>query len=227
MAVQRFVVLFLVLVSTSCAQYLHTLKSLRRFSCSQDAREQPLNLSAMSGYWYEAARIPNMDIMKCLNVSVPPTADGKLKLRLEYISTIHGEIHAVKETVSFPWNNFTKTSVFQLHYKTVKMNVTVTYKVLYSDPQLMIVLCGYSTISPFPLFKLLTRQRRLDQNLIDIIKADADRMGIGSQIIWTEQSPDQCSAANRLATKIIIIFSLISLLNLFNWNYRIKFRVMF
>ncbi|XP_023178886.1 uncharacterized protein LOC111604880 isoform X2 [Drosophila hydei] len=172
----------------------------------------------MSGYWYEAARVPNMDVMKCLNVSVPPTADIKLKLYLEYISTIHEEIRAVKQTVSFPWNNFTKNSIFQLNYRARKMNVTVTYKVVYSDPQLMTILCGYSSISPMPLFKLLTRQRKLDQNIIDIIQADADKMGIGSQIIWTEQSPDRCNAADHFTGEVSTIFLMIFLLSLFKWN---------
>ncbi|KRF78841.1 uncharacterized protein Dvir_GJ25937, isoform B [Drosophila virilis] len=160
-----FVGLLLALIWTNGAQSLHRLAAMKDVKCDDSVPGRPLNLTAMSGYWYEAGRAPKVSVLKCLNVSVPATADIKLKLKLEYISTIADEINAVKETISFPWDDLTKNSIFVLNYGDAsKFPISVTYKVVYSDPQLLTVLCGYSSMSPMPLVKILSRQRQLSSD---------------------------------------------------------------
>ncbi|KAH8420941.1 hypothetical protein KR222_010853, partial [Zaprionus bogoriensis] len=150
----------------------------------------------VSGYWYEIARVPDVDVMDCLNISVPATADGELKLQLEYIGTYDNQRIAVRETVSFPWDESTQNSIFTLVYPTPIMNITVTYKLIVVAKEFTI-LCGYASVSPMPLFKLLTRQRQPNPSLITDLKTVLDTLGIAEYIIWTEQSPDKCNAAAR------------------------------
>ncbi|XP_064548353.1 uncharacterized protein LOC135435294 [Drosophila montana] len=193
-----FVGLLLALVWTSRAQSLRKFPAMKDFKCDAAVPGRPLNLTAMSGYWYEAGRAPNVNVMKCLNISVPATADIKLKLRLEYISTIADQIRAVNETISFPWDELTKNNIFVLNYGNAStLPITVIYKVVHTDPQRLTVICGYSSMSPMPLVKILTRQRQLNQEYIDIIQAEVDKAGLGSYFIWTEQSPERCNAAAR------------------------------
>ncbi|EDV93573.1 GH18206 [Drosophila grimshawi] len=165
--------------------------------------------AAVSGYWYEVARVPNMDILKCLNVSVPAAVDKDLELQLEYISSINGETYAKRETVTFPWDDKTRNSTFSLEYViSGNINVSVTYKIIYTDYTNVTFLCGYSGISPIPLFKLLSRQRQLSPTYIDFIKTLAEKAGISRQIIWTEQSPDQCNDAVRPTTGTLAILAI-------------------
>ncbi|XP_030565773.1 uncharacterized protein LOC115766098 [Drosophila novamexicana] len=208
-----FVALLLALVWTSSAQSLRTQAAMKDFKCEHGVPGLPLNLTAMSGYWYEAGRAPKVNVLKCLNVSVPATVDVKLELKLEYISTISDEIRAVKETISFPWDELTKNSIFVLNYgDPSKLPISVTYKVVYTDPQLLTVLCGYSSMSPMPLVKILSRERQLNQEFRDNIQAKIDKAGMADYFIWTEQSPESCNAAVRPATEAATILAVLTLL---------------
>ncbi|XP_032593422.1 uncharacterized protein LOC116805473 [Drosophila grimshawi] len=207
----KIFVIFIVLLLNALGIHsqFNSISKLKRFDCERDVRPRALNLTAVSGYWYEVARVPNMDILKCLNVSVPAAVDKDLELQLEYISSINGETYAKRETVTFPWDDKTRNSTFSLEYViSGNINVSVTYKIIYTDYTNVTFLCGYSGISPIPLFKLLSRQRQLSPTYIDFIKTLAEKAGISRQIIWTEQSPDQCNDAVRPTTGTLAILAI-------------------
>lgn len=163
----------------------------------------------MSGYWYEIVRAPNMDIMKCLNVSVPSTADTELNLQLEYIETINPKKPwIVKETLSFPWDENTSKGVFRLQYESPLMNLSLTYKVQFSDPQHLVVLCGYAASASLPIVKVFARQPEIPKYQMVLINNLVHASGYANDIIWTEQSPDRCNAAARPEMAILTIFAL-------------------
>ncbi|KAH8382934.1 hypothetical protein KR009_005846 [Drosophila setifemur] len=149
-------------------------------------------LPQISGYWYEVARIPNVEVLECLNVSVPAAIENNtLSLGLNYISTVNGGWQATRQTVDFPWDNSTQHGIFSLDYD----RVTVTYKLVYTNNFTLAFVCGYSNFSPIPLFKLFTRQRQINEEMINFIKLLADKYGIAEQIAWEEQSPDKCNGS--------------------------------
>ncbi|KAL7727071.1 hypothetical protein ACLKA6_001013 [Drosophila palustris] len=168
------------------------LSNSQNFNCQKDVPRHPLILKNVAGVWYEIGRVPKTDVFQCLNVTVPDTAESELVLDLEYIRTYDGSRTPVKESLSFPWNINTQNSVFNL---------------------LAIVLCGYSTLSPMPLFKLFMRQRELDQKTIDYIQAKLDESIIGADFVWTEQS--KCNAAHRrvAGSLSILAFSIFGMLS--------------
>ncbi|XP_017845666.1 uncharacterized protein LOC108602144 [Drosophila busckii] len=177
--------------------WLTSVYSAETFNCN-DVKPHPLDLSFMGGIWYEAARAPNVDVLQCLNVSVPTSVTDKLNLDLEYINTVGQQRTPVKEQVSFPWNNETQQSKFVLQFSNSAMTINVTYKVVTAVPRMFVILCGYSGISPMPLMKILTWERELDanvkQNLTDIL----EKKGVAKYLVWEEQSPDRCNAAQWL-----------------------------
>ncbi|XP_030565837.1 uncharacterized protein LOC115766143 [Drosophila novamexicana] len=198
-----FALLLSALIWTDCAQS----QLPDDFSC-ETVSSQRLNLTALAGYWFEAVRVPNVDVMKCLNVSVPATVDHGLELQLEYVNTVDKRPLTVKETISFPWDDATANGLFNLEYITELMNISVTYKLVYAQPKLMAILCGYSSISPMPLFKIFTRQRQLDPIIVSYITKQLDKTPYGNNFHWTEQSPDRCNAAVSPKLTVIVVFGL-------------------
>ncbi|EDW15772.2 uncharacterized protein LOC6574255 [Drosophila mojavensis] len=175
-------------------------------NCLTELKRDPIDLTAMSGYWYEIVRAPNMDIMKCLNVSVPSTADTELNLQLEYIETINPKKPwIVKETLSFPWDENTSNGVFQLQYDSA---FTLTYKVQFSDPKRLVILCGYAASTSLPIVKVFARQPEIPKYQMVLINNLVQASGYADDIIWTEQSPDRCNAAVRPEMAILTIFAL-------------------
>ncbi|SPP83380.1 uncharacterized protein LOC117584980 [Drosophila guanche] len=164
----------------------------KQLNCRADNIGFPFNLTALSGYWYEAARVPNVDVLECLNVSVPDAiVEDRFALDLKYISTVNGGWQYTEEQVDFPWENATQYGTFQLHYG----KIIVTYKLAITDYTTYAFVCGYGNISPIPIFKLFTRQRELNRTTIALIQAAADQYGIGSQIAWEQQSLAKCTAS--------------------------------
>ncbi|EDW49703.1 GM23438 [Drosophila sechellia] len=159
-------------------------------NCRNENISFNLNLTRLSGYWYEAARVPNVQVLQCLNVSVPAEVEkDSLSLDLNFISTVNNGWQFTEESVEFPWNNYTQGGIFKLDYDTV----TVTYKLMITDYENIAFVCGFGSISPVPLFKLFTRQREVSQDTIDTAKSLAESYGMGNQIAWEMQSPDECN----------------------------------
>ncbi|XP_017145373.1 uncharacterized protein LOC108157713 [Drosophila miranda] len=180
----------------------------KSFDCRADSIGITYNLTALSGFWYEAARVPNVDVLECLNVSVPDAIEqDQLELDLKYISTVNGGWQYTEEQVNFPWDNDTERGVFKLQYG----RIIVTYKLMNTDYTTYALVCGYGNISPMPLFKLFTRQRELNQTIIAVIQAVADQQGIGNQIAWEQQSLAKCNAST-MATSLRIVIGFVSLL---------------
>ncbi|XP_023034439.1 uncharacterized protein LOC6647254 [Drosophila willistoni] len=171
------------------------------YNCQNDVSGFAFNLSALSGYWYEAARVPNQDVLQCLNVSVPAniSTENELDLDLKYISTVNGQWQSTEEIVSFPWNTTTQNGVFDLNYESELLSVKVTYKMIITDYNRFALMCGYATVSPVPLFKLFTRERELDPQLKTQILDQIEKYAgdVSSQIFWTMQSPDKCNSGIR------------------------------
>ncbi|KAH8311131.1 hypothetical protein KR044_004533, partial [Drosophila immigrans] len=166
-----------------------------------------LYASQLKGIWYEAGRVPKTNALQCLNVTVPDNADsGDLELDLEYIATYDGSGRAVRETVKFPWDTYTSNSIFNLYYGSDYP--TVTYKVIYTDPGLLTLICGYMAISPMPLVKILTRERELDEGMKGLLDQQMLRLGITDYFMWSEQDPDKCNAADRPAICVIAIIGI-------------------
>lgn len=158
--------------------------------------------------------------MQCLNVSVPNTADEVLNLDLEYI-TIFKSREAVKETISFPWDESTRNSTFILHYNIT----TVTYKVVYSNENIA-MLCGYVPLLPIPLFKVFTRQRETNPVLKYLIDSVLEKYNIAQYVVWTEQSPDQCHANAAIRSISAVSWAILFLpvfWNSFKWIVSIPF----
>lgn len=164
----------------------------------------------MSGYWYETARIPKTDVMQCLNVSVPATADETLNLNLEYI-TIFEDREAVKENISFPWDENSQNGIFALHYG----GINLTYKVVYSNENLTF-LCGHVSLVPIPLFKVFTRQREINPILKYVIEAALERYNVSQYVVWTEQSPEECHANAAVRPISTVPWALLALIILWN-----------
>ncbi|XP_022209793.2 uncharacterized protein LOC111065726 [Drosophila obscura] len=165
----------------------------KQLDCRADNIGFTFNLTALAGYWYEAARVPNVDVLECLNVSVPSAIEeDRFALDLKYVSTVNGGWHYTEEQVDFPWDNTTEHGIFKLQYGMI----IVTYKLMVTDYKSYAFVCGYGNISPVPLFKLFTRKRELNQTTIAVIQAVANRQGIGSQIAWEQQSLAKCSASS-------------------------------
>ncbi|XP_017118614.1 uncharacterized protein LOC108140409 [Drosophila elegans] len=191
--------------------------ALEGFSCRNDSIGFNFNLKRLSGYWYEAARVPNVQVLECLNVSVPAEIeDNTLSLDLNFISTVNNEWHFTEDSVDFPWDNSTQFGIFDLHYDTV----TVTYKLMYTDYKTFALICGFGSISPVPLFKLFTRQREINQTMIDLVQLIAEQNGVASQIAWDKQSPDECNGSTGPAPLAILIGSITLLWGL-SWGKRI------
>lgn len=143
--------------------------------------------------------------MECLNVSVPKTADENLNLDLEYI-TIFENREAVKETISFPWDENTQGGTFILNY-----NVTrVTYKVMFAN-EYVTFLCGYANLIPIPLVKVFTRQRQVNPTLKFIIESQLEKYNVAQYVVWTEQSPEQCHANAAMRPKTTVPWAIIAL----------------
>lgn len=162
--------------------------------------------------------------MQCLNVSVPKTADDKLNLGLEYI-TIFENRKAVKENISFPWDENTQGGTFILNYDATR----VTYKVVFANENFTF-LCGYASLIPIPLVKIFTRQRQVDPTVKFIIESALERYGVAKYVVWTEQSPEQChaNAAIRLGVAVPwAIIALAMLWNSYNWMIKIIENVLF
>ncbi|XP_030373767.1 uncharacterized protein LOC115623524 [Scaptodrosophila lebanonensis] len=168
------------------------------WSCYANAKDFPIDLEKMAGYWYEAARVPNVDVLECLNVSVPATVSSsdKLDLELSYISTVNGKWLPTHEVISFPANSL-ENGNFVLQFSSSTLNVTVVYKLVYTDYSTVALLCGYASISPVPLFKLFTRQREINPAYKKLIEDKASNYSLLSQVYWEEQSVDSCNGGWR------------------------------
>ncbi len=170
------------------------------------------NLTQLSGYWYEAARVPNVQVLECLNVSVPAEIENDiLSLDLNFISTVNNGWQFTEESVEFPWNEDTQTGIFKLDYDTV----TVTYKLMLTDYENIAFVCGFGSISPVPLFKLFTRKRELSQEMINLAKSYAEQYGMGNQIAWEMQSPGECNGSGGLFPMAILMATVAVL-----WGFR-------
>ncbi|XP_017056118.1 uncharacterized protein LOC108097991 [Drosophila ficusphila] len=192
-------------------------KALGNFNCRNDSIGLAFNLTELSGYWYEAARVPNVQVLECLNVSVPAETDNNtLSLDLNFISTVNNDWQFTKESVNFPWDNKTQFGVFELKYDMV----TVTYKLVGTDYKNYAVICGFGSISPVPLFKLFTRQREIDQKYIDLVQAMAEQMGVSAHIAWDKQSPDECNGSGGRAP-LAILMGFITML----WGFTMAKRI--
>ncbi|XP_017102829.2 uncharacterized protein [Drosophila bipectinata] len=166
--------------------------NLKSWNCQADNIGTQLNLTALSGNWYEAARVPNVAVMECLNVSVPnEIVNNKLTLGLNYIDTTNGGRSFTNESVDFSWNNSTQHGIFELDFE----KVSVTYKLVFTDNADVAFICGYGSISPIPLFKLLTREREISEEKIEIVKNIAKIYGVDSMISWQDQSPGRCNGS--------------------------------
>ncbi|XP_032593423.1 uncharacterized protein LOC116805474 [Drosophila grimshawi] len=213
METKILIVLLLALTWTQCVQ--SQLPS--DISCRNFATEA-INLPALSGIWYEAGRVPNEDVMNCLNVSVPATVDEQLDLRLEYLSRINGKDQVVKETITFPWDNNTQNGIFNLDYNGPSASMSVTYKIVYTIPKVVTFICGYASISPIPLLKIFSRERQISQQTIEMVNSFLTAAGYADDIIWTDQSFARCNAAVRPAIGAISIFALAIVWCLSRWN---------
>ncbi|XP_017067671.2 uncharacterized protein LOC108105546 [Drosophila eugracilis] len=189
-------------------------KALSAFNCRNETIGKAFNLTRLSGYWYEAARVPNVQVLECLNVSVPAEVsdNNTLSLDLNFISTVNNDWSFTKESVDFPWDNSTQSGVFKLQFDVV----TVTYKLVDTDYDNFAFVCGYGSISPVPLFKLFTRERELKQQTIDFVQSMAEKYGVGSQIAWDKQSPDACNGSGGL-TSLAALMGFITVL----WGLRL------
>ncbi|KAH8265265.1 hypothetical protein KR038_002703 [Drosophila bunnanda] len=168
-----------------------------------------INLTDLSGYWYEVARVPNVDVLACLNVSVPAEAKNEnLSLGLNYISTVNNDWQFTNESLSFPWDNETQHGLFNLDYGIA----TVTYKVVYVNYSSVALLCGFSSISPIPLFKLFSREPEISQQARDVIQYVANTYNVSDQIAWEEQSPDGCNGSALSQAPLAVLVGLIALL---------------
>ncbi|EDW42031.1 uncharacterized protein LOC6621306 [Drosophila sechellia] len=183
-------------------------------NCRNENISFNLNLTRLSGYWYEAARVPNVQVLQCLNVSVPAEVEkDSLSLDLNFISTVNNGWQFTEESVEFPWNNYTQGGIFKLDYDTV----TVTYKLMITDYENIAFVCGFGSISPVPLFKLFTRQREVSQDTIDTAKSLAESYGMGNQIAWEMQSPDECNGSGGLAPMAILMTTIAVL-----WGFSLR-----
>lgn len=142
--------------------------------------------------WYEAVRTPNTNVMDCLNITVSSNTQ-KLNLDLRYITSFHDEQRAENRTISFPLNNNTENCEFSLKYG----NDIVTFKILEVNKDFIFV-CGYSLISPFPLFKALIREPKIDNQTFTAINNFLMDYQVDDFVHWTEHSPKKCSTAVRL-----------------------------
>ncbi|XP_016952242.1 uncharacterized protein LOC108026059 [Drosophila biarmipes] len=177
-------------------------KEMEKFNCRNESLGVHLDLSRLSGYWYEAGRVPNVQVLECLNVSVPAEIDNNiLSLDLNFINTVNNDWSFTQEAVDFPWNNETQAGVFNLHFDTV----TVTYKLVLTDYDNVAFVCGYGSISPVPLFKLFTRARQIDPNTMALVQSFAEQYGVASQIAWEKQSPDQCNGSRDRAPLAVLM----------------------
>ncbi|XP_039494463.1 uncharacterized protein LOC120453706 [Drosophila santomea] len=186
-------------------------------NCRNESIGLNFNLTRLSGYWYEAARVPNVQVLQCLNVSVPAEIEKEtLSLDLNFISTVNNGWQYTEESVGFPWNNSTQYGIFNLQYDTV----TVTYKLMLTDYENFAFVCGFGSISPVPLFKLFTREREVSQQMIDMAEAYAERYGMGNQIAWEKQSPGECNGSGGLAAMETLVAT-IAVLCFLRWRSQI------
>ncbi|XP_034475879.1 uncharacterized protein LOC117782891 [Drosophila innubila] len=148
----------------------------------------PVDLKALSGYWYEVARSPDLDESVCQNYTFPasPNADNKLEIQTEY----HG---------IFNWNIG----------ESVQMSVT--YKLLDTDATSYALFCGYIGIAPVPLFKVLTRKRELITEEKNKVQQKFNTF-VDKQLIWIEQSDEKCNSAMRSAGGFIVALALVLLI---------------
>lgn len=143
--------------------------------------------------------------MECLNVSVPNgIVNNTLSLGLNYIDTTNGGRSFTNESVDFPWNNSTQHGIFELQFE----KVSVTYKLVFTDNAEVAFICGYGSISPIPLFKLLTREREISAEKIEIVKNIAKIYGVDSMISWQDQSPGTCNGSWGLTPLRILVVSI-------------------
>ncbi|KRF81913.1 uncharacterized protein Dvir_GJ26594 [Drosophila virilis] len=192
-----FVGLLLAFVWSSSAQSLRTKEHCEGPSI-------PLNLTAVSGYWYEFSRLPKGMDIKCLSVLVPPTADTELKLILKYKITEDGKDRAIKETVSFPWDEATKNSIFVMKYG----SASVTFKVLALFPTEVVFIC-----SSQPAIKILTRDNDPKQADLNEFKTNFASMLGNVEMFYPDMTPKLCNAAVRPSTETAAILAILTLLS--------------
>lgn len=146
--------------------------------------------------------MPNVDVLACLNVSVPAEAGSEtLSLDLNYISTVNNGWQFTNESVGFPWNNDTQHGIFNLQYDIA----TVTYKLVYANYTSVALVCGFSSISPIPLFKLFTRVPEISEQTRNIIQLVANSYNVSDQIVWEEQSADGCNGSAGQAPLAVLV----------------------
>lgn len=146
----------------------------------------------MSGLWYEAIRFPNTNVMRCLNITVSSNTNN-LIVALRYITIFNDERTIHNENLSFPLDTYTRNCIFMLKYD----SHFVTYKMFEFNTNLILI-CGFSTISPIPLFKAFIRDRQITKGTLSTLKNFLRKYGILEFVYWTEQSPSECSTAVRL-----------------------------
>ncbi|XP_016952156.1 uncharacterized protein LOC108025975 [Drosophila biarmipes] len=166
-------------------------ENLQDFKCEADDIGFAFNLTALSGYWYEALRVPNIQVTECLNVSVPAEiANNTLILDLSYVSTLDNSWNLTKEVVTLPWSNSTQYGIFNLD------TGVVSYKLVTTDYVSIAVVCGYGSSSVIPIFKLFTRDREVSQEIYELINTQAEQYGYGSLINWEKQSLEECGGSS-------------------------------
>ncbi|KAH8363398.1 hypothetical protein KR084_009565 [Drosophila pseudotakahashii] len=162
-------------------------ENIQDLKCEADDIGFAFNLTELAGYWYEAMRIPNVQVTECLNVSVPAEINNtNLNLDVTYVSTLNNGWNLTKEVVTFPWSNSTQHGIFELK------TGSVSYKLVTTDYVSIAVLCGYGSSSAIPIFKLFTRDREVSQEIYELINTQAEQAGYESLINWEKQSLAEC-----------------------------------
>ncbi|KAH8297496.1 hypothetical protein KR044_013241, partial [Drosophila immigrans] len=152
----------------------------------------------ISGYWYEVARVPDVDDSQCLNYSIPAKADAdnKIDIQLEYVNTADGKWEPSKDSALFPWDDNAKKGIFSWTIGETTM-LPVTFKMISTDNTSYAFLCGYMGIAPVQLFKVLTRQRELTAEQKTQVQQKFNDFGQSGTLIWVEQSEQKCNSAIR------------------------------
>ncbi|XP_034477286.1 uncharacterized protein LOC117783845 [Drosophila innubila] len=172
----------------------------------------PVDLKALSGYWYEVARSPDLDESVCQNYTFPasPNADNKLEIQTEYVSTDDNKREPMKESGLLPWDSNSQHGIFNWNIgESVQMSVT--YKLLDTDATSYALFCGYIGIAPVPLFKVLTRKRELITEEKNKVQQKFNTF-VDKQLIWIEQSDEKCNSAMRSAGGFIVALALVLLI---------------
>ncbi|XP_030557019.1 uncharacterized protein LOC115760001 [Drosophila novamexicana] len=179
----------------------------------------PLNLTAVSGYWYELARLPKGMNIKCLSVLVPATADTELKIILKYKITKDGKDRSVKETVSFPWDEATKNSIFVVKYG----SASVTYKVMAVSAKEGAIIC-----STQPGMKILSPDNNPTDAEYNEFKTKFSSLFGNVEFFYPDFTSKVCNAAVRPATEAAVILAMLTVLSyLLQGNCRLWSKIYF